>query len=293
MNIKSNNTQAILWVLLSTALFTIIFAAAKFADGAIGTFQILLLRYVGSFVTVLILASRSGRMAQHWSKKPQLHFIRALFGSFAAAAITWASANMPIADATAIGMLNGILTVILGILFLKEYVGLQQWIAVSITFAGAMMVMIAQGAFQNNFVAIPATIALISAVLLAAEGLLIRILSQTETAITMMLHVSFFGICLMSIPATLEWQSVSPEIYLSCIALGPLSVLGQYCTIRGYRIAPLSVVGPIDYSWLIFATLLGVVVFTELPGLETLVGGGLIILGGILLSKVQRLVQKQ
>lgn len=223
-------------------------------------------------------------MAQHRSKVPRKHCVRAVFGCSAAATITWASANMPVADASVVGMLYGVITVVLGMIFLKEHVGMQQWSAVLVSLAGAFVVMLSQGAFQSDIDAVPTIVALLSAILMASEGLLIRILSQTETAISMMLHISFIGILLLLVPAVLEWQAVGIEVILSCFALGPLSVLAQYCTIRGYRIAPLSVVGPVDYSWLVFATILGVVVFGEIPQRGVVVGGMLIIFGGILLS---------
>lgn len=287
MDIKTNYLEAILWVLLSTGLFTIVFASAKFADGTIGTFQILLLRYVGAFATVVVLASVNGRLLDHRSKVPMKHLLRSILGCSAGAAITWSTARMPVADASAIGMLYGVMTVLLGIFFLREYVGVRQWFAVFVSLCGALFIMISQGAFKSSFVAIPALVALLSAVFMASEGLLIRVLSQTETALSMMLYISFFGICFLMLPAALEWKPLSFGAYASCLAIGPLSVLAQYCTIRGYRMAPLSVVGPVDYSWLIFAAILGVVVFGEIPDISIYVGGGLIVAGGLLLSRVR------
>ena len=222
MSSANRNIEAILWVLLSTALFTVIFAAAKFTDGAIGTFQILFLRYIGGFVTVAWLVMRSGSFDQCKSKVPLRHFVRAVFGCSAAAAITWATAHMPVADASAIGILYGVITVLLGVLFLKEHVGLRHWSAVSISLAGAVLIMAAQGAFQNHIAAFPAMIALLSAVLMAFEGLLIRTLSQTESALTMMLYVSGFGILLMAVPVLLEWRSIGAALVVGCFALGSL-----------------------------------------------------------------------
>ncbi len=283
----SKNVEAILWVLLSTALFTVIFAAAKFADGAIGTFQILFLRYIGGFVTVAWLVMRSGCFSQCKSKVPLRHFMRAVFGCSAAAAITWATAHMPVADASAIGILYGVITVLLGVLFLKEHVGLRHWSAVAISLAGAALIMAAQGAFQSHITAFPAMVALLSALLMAFEGLLIRTLSQTESALTMMLFVSGFGILLLAVPALMEWHNIGATLVVGCFALGPLSVAAQYCTIRGYRIAPLSVVGPVDYSWLIFAMILGIAVFGELPSVGAITGSILIVSGGLLLSTIR------
>ena len=284
MSSSNRNVEAILWVLLSTALFTVIFAAAKFADGAIGTFQILVLRYVGGFVTVSWLVVRTGSFNQCRSNVPLQHFMRAIFGCSAAAAITWATAHMPVADASAIGILYGVVTVLLGILFLKERVSVWHWLAVLVSLAGASLVVTAQGALQSQMAAFPAMIALLSAVLMASEGLLIRTLSQTESALCMMLYVSGFGILLLGVPAILEWNNIGAPLVIGCLALGPLSVAAQYCTIRGYRIAPLSVVGPVDYSWLIFAMLLGIAVFGEYPSMGAFAGSILIVSGGLLLS---------
>ncbi|MEM9279357.1 MAG: DMT family transporter, partial [Pseudomonadota bacterium] len=270
-----------------TSLFTVIFAAAKFADGTIGTFQILFLRYMGSFATVLFLAARLGPISHFKSDIPLWHFARAVFGCSAAAAITWASAHMPVADASAIGILYGVVTVLFGIFFLRERVEPRHWLAVLISLAGAFLIMSAQGAFKGEVSAVLALIALLSAILMASEGLLIRILSQTESAVTMMLHVSGFGIFLLLIPAFLEWQNVSMLTVASCVLLGPLSVAAQYFTIRGYRIAPLSVVGPVDYSWLIFAMVLGIVIFDEYPNMGVISGGVLIIVGGVLLTSIR------
>ncbi|MEM9045773.1 MAG: DMT family transporter [Pseudomonadota bacterium] len=287
MSFRANHLSAVLWVLLSTALFTLIFAAAKFGDTVIGTFQILVLRYLGAFVTVLILAQSTGGFRRYRSAKPMAHLLRAMLGCSAAAAITWASANMPIADASAIGMLYGVLTVGLGVLFLGERVGRIHGAAVILSMVGAAMVMVNQGAFRIGLAAGPMMIALISAFLMAAEGLMIRVLSRTEPAVTLMLYVTFFAILFLLAPALWTWRAVEPSVTLACLILGPLSIVAQYCTIRGYRMAPLSVVGPVDYSWLIFATLLGIVAFDEMPDSGVISGGILIALGGVLLTRVR------
>ncbi|MEZ5716020.1 MAG: DMT family transporter [Paracoccaceae bacterium] len=293
MGSRGRHVEAILWVVLSTAIFTVIFAAAKFAGGAMGTFQVLFLRYAGALGTVLVLApvlaGRRGQRRGPFRPSPAVgrHVLRAALGVSAVAAITWASAHMPVADASAMGMLYGVSAVLLGVVVLGEHVGMRQWLAIVISLVGAAVVMASQGAFRSGLVAVPALVALASAVLMASEGLMIRVLSQTETALSMMLHVGVFGLVLVAVPAALDWRQVGVWTALGHVALGPLGVFGQYCTIRGYRIAPLSVVGPVDHTWLGFAAVLGLVAFGEIPGWGTVVGGGLIVLGGVLLSTLR------
>lgn len=127
--------------------------------------------------------------------------------------------------------------------------------------------------------------ALLSAILLAIEELLISLLGRAEAALSVMLHVTVFGCILLLIPALAEWQSLSPHTMALCLALGPVGLFAQYCTIRGYRAAPLSVVAPIDYTWLFFSALLGLVVFGEGVSLTTWLGCSAILLGGAGLAR--------
>lgn len=145
-----------------------------------------------------------------------------------------------------------------------------------------------KGAFQAGVSILPAVVAFASATFFAVEGLLISVLGRSERAFTVMLYVTFFGCCLMLIPALLEWQSISLKTGVMCLLLGPLGVVGQYCTIRGYRSAPLSVVAPVDYSWLLFSAVLGIVFFQEIPDIGTWIGCFAIILGDVLLARSNR-----
>lgn len=284
---KFRYLPAILWVLLSTALWTLIFAAAKFADGALGTFQITLLRYAGALATALILARATGGLAAHRSARPGAHFLRALCGSGAAIAITWSSAHMVLADATALSMTYGVLLVLLGILFLGERPGPVLIWGSALALVGAGVVMFGKGAFHDALPAGPALAAVAGAVLMAFEGLLIRVLGLTEKPLTVILYVCFFGLCLMLIPAWMNWQPISLSALFLCIGLGPVAIIAQYCTIRGYRAAPLSVVGPVDYSWMIFAAFLGVIAFDESLRPTTVIGCALIIGGGVIVSRAR------
>lgn len=284
---RSRYTAAVLWVLLSTALWTLIFAAAKFADGSMGTFQITLLRYIGALATALVLVRAAGGLHLHRSRRTGSHFLRAVCGSGAAVAVTWSAAHMPLADATALSMTYGVALVLLGVVFLGERPGRLILLGSVLSLGGAAVVMLGKGAFQGALPLGPALAALAGAGLMAVEGVLIRVLGLTEKPLSVILHVCFFGLCLMVVPAWWNWQPVSLSAMLICIALGPVALFAQYCTIRGYRAAPLSVVGPVDYSWLIFASLLGLVAFGERLGLMTIIGCALIIGGGLILTRAR------
>lgn len=284
---KSQNTEAILWVLLGTALFTIIYASGKLAAGIADPFQVMFLRYISGFLTLTAVSTLFGKgLFYYRSKKPTTHFLRAILGCYGGGAIIYSSANMPILDATAISLLYVIFIVALGVVLLKERITSTHWIAIILSSIGAAIVMAARGAFQSIDPSYlwPAAIALLGALLIAFEAILIRTLSQSEKTLTVLLYVNFFGIFLVAIPALKAWQSINFAETLLIFTLGPIAVSAQYCVIRGYRIAEVSVVGPVDYTWLVFAGLIGFLFFDEIPTNGVLLGAALIAVGGILLA---------
>lgn len=284
------NTKAIIWVTIGTALFSLIFASAKFADGSASPLQILFLRYIGGLATLLLLVvARRKSLSGYRSPKPLSHLMRAIFGASGGGALIYASANMPIVDATALGLLYVVFVIPLGVLVLKERLTSQHLSAVAVCCVGAAIVMASRGAFtgfQTSYV-FPAGIAVLGAALLAVEGLMIKILSHSDRAMTVLLYVNGFGILLMAGPAAMQWVPLSLESAMSFVLLGPIAVTAQYCIVQGYRLASLSIVGPVDYTWLIFAGLIGFLFFGEKPTLGVAAGATIIAVGGIMLAIIK------
>lgn len=284
------NAKAIAWVTVGTALFSLIFASGKFADGCATPLQILFLRYIGGLTTLLlVVAVRRERLSNYRSPKPLSHFMRAVFGASGGGALIYASANMPIMDATAIGLLYVVFVIPLGVLVLKERLNRQYLGAIAICCAGAAIITASRDAFTEFHLAyaFPAGIAVLGAALLAVEGLMIKILSHSDRAMTVLLYVNTFGILLMAGPAATQWVPLSLESAMSFVLLGPLAVTAQYCIVQGYRLASLSIVGPVDYTWLIFAGMIGFLCFGEKPTLGVATGSAIIAIGGIMLAIIK------
>lgn len=285
----SSTMRGALWVLGGTAAASLIYASAKFAGESANVWQLMFLRYLGSVPCVLVLARNNRRtFASLRSSYPSGLFLRALVGLLAAAATTYAAAHMPIADATSIGMLDGVLMVFLGVLFLGEWFRRHQICASALCVAGAFVVVAGRGAFDHldAVYVFPAGIALAGALLGATEGLLIKTLALREDALTMVLYTNVIAGVLVAIPAVLTWRTTNLWINLTFMGFGVMSVACQYCNIRGYRLAPMSVIGPIGYAWILFAALIGLVWFGEIPTVETISGAIMIVAGGIWLMRV-------
>lgn len=284
------NAEAVVWVSLATAIFSLIYASGKFAGGTASPLQILFLRYVGGFFLLAVFViSRRESWRNHVSMRPLSHLFRTFFGVYGTAAVIYASAEMPIADATAISLLYVVFMIPLGVIVLRERIRAQNWPGIILCCCGAAIVMTSRGAFRSFEAAYvwPAFVALVGAALFAMEGVMIRALSQVDKPLTVLLYVNLFGVLLLSIPAFVTWKSIVFIENALFILLGPLVVCGQYFVVRGYRIADIAVVGPADYSWLIFAALIGFVYFGEVPTPGVVAGSVVIVTGGILLARTK------
>ena len=125
---------------------------------------------------------------------------------------------------------------------------------------------------------------MLSAFFLAIESVLIRSLATRERAIVVLLHVNFFGAILFLIPAALVWGQTDLTIKLLLCLLGPLAILGQYCNIRGYRLADLSIVAPVGYSWILFAIAIDYFLFEQGVSRMVMTGAVVILVSGYYLA---------
>ena len=279
--------SGILWVLTQTAMFAFIFTAGKILDGSVHAIQIMFIRYLSGFVTMLIVAQVHGGVLRYRSPRPWRHVLRAGFGACGGASAFYAATYMPIADAAAIGLLKGMLIVVLAVLLLREVVTGRHWLAATICAAGGFVVIWGKGAGLNfGDFGMAAGVAVLGAVAMALEAICIRVLATSEQPITLTMYVSGVGALILLLPAILVWQMPSWPALLFLVGLGPIAVLGQYFNVRGYQVATASLLAPIGYSNVVFAAIWGYLLFAEVPGPMTWIGSALIVAGGIWLSRL-------
>jgi drug/metabolite transporter (DMT)-like permease len=120
-------------------------------------------------------------------------------------------------------------------------------------------------------------VGLIAAFLGALSTTLIKRLSATEEALTILVYFGLFSSILTAIPAYLVWRPLTGDELALLALVGALGAVGQFCQVRAFAAGELMAVAPIDYSRLIFAGIMGFLLFAELPDRYTLVGAAMII----------------
>ena len=285
-----DNLKAVLFMLGSIGFFSAMFASGRFVGDEASALQIYFLRFVGGLLTVLCIALlRRRSLSSLRSHKPSYQVLRIFGGAFGGVALVYANANMPIVDANAISQLSAIFLVVLGMMFLGERPRAWHFAAIFVCVLGAATVVAARGAFSSFSPAymVPASVALLGAMLMAFESLFIKLLTRVDGMLTTLLYANALGALFLLVPALLTWQSWGP-VNLALLALGPLAILAQYCTFRGFTLAAVTFIAPLKYTGLIFAAVIGWIFFAEAPTPGIVLGACLIAAGGIRLATLRR-----
>ena len=284
------NLKAVLFMLASIGFFSAMFASGRFVGYEASAPQIYFLRFVGGFLTLLCIVFLKRRgWSSLQSRRRSFQVIRITCGAFGGVALVYANANMPIVDANALSQLSAVFIVMLGMVFFGERPGAWHFAAIIVCVLGAATIMAARGAFLNlnSAYMLPASFALLGALLMAFESLFIKLLTRVDDVLTTLMHANALGTLILLVPALLTWQSWGP-VNLALLALGPFSILAQYCTFRGYELAELTLIAPIKYTGLIFAAAIGWIFFAEVPTVGVVLGACLIATGGIRLATFSR-----
>ena len=281
------NVRGALTILLAAAFFAGMTLVIKLlgqgahADGrAMHVTQILFLRQLG--MTALLLP----QIVAHWpdnfrTSAPGWQAARVVFALIAMVCGFTAVINMPLADATAIGFAKSFFTTIFAIVILHEVVGWRRWTASAIGFLGIVVMIRPFGLGGNAEVSPYALYALAGAASAGFVMVIIRRLSRTDTNMTILTFQAVFVGLAMAVPAMLLWVWPTPAEWGLIVLLGVLSIAGQWLNIQAYRVGEASVMAVLDYARLIYATLLGWLVFAQLPDRYTWIGAAIVVAAAI------------
>lgn len=267
--------------LLSVVFFALMNAAIKLAEQAgASVVEILFFRQFGAalLVTGVILAG-PGLSAVATQRLPA-HVLRAIVGLSAMAMTFNGIVALPLAEATTIGFTVPIFATILGAAVLREPTGVWRWGAVIVGFVGVLIVAQPGG---DHFPLRGAGFALAGAFGTACVTILLRQIGKTEAALTTVFWFSVLSLVPLSIFYAPIAQAHSTTGWAALAAVGTLGGCAQIAMTNSLRLGPVSVVVPMDYSSLLWATLLGWLLFGSLPAAATWIGAPVIIASGLVI----------
>jgi drug/metabolite transporter (DMT)-like permease len=189
--------------------------------------------------------------------------------------------RIPLADAYTIAFMTPLLVTALSAPLLGERVGWRQWVAVLIGFGAVVLMMrpdfsaIGSGGFGGQLAMVG------SGLLFALSMLMLRRIAKTESSGALLL-VYFIMLFVISLPFAIgDWRVPSALDFGLMAATGACSGLGNLLLILAFRYAAASLVSSFMYSQLIWGTVFGYLLFTELPDWITVGGAVVLMLCGL------------
>lgn len=211
------------------------------------------------------------------SEKPKTIVSRSVLGTVSLITTFAAFAAMPMADTTAFLFTASLFIPMMGFFFLQEKVGIYRWSAVIIGFIGVIIMVKPTG--DVNLIGV--TLAMSAAFMHAILQTILRFLGKTEKPETITFYFVAIGTVVAAIP--LPWLFVMPtleEIPL-LLGVGLTGALAQFLLSVAFGNAPASVVTVFNYSGIIWATLFGWMIWSELPALSICIGGAIVIASNV------------
>lgn len=269
----SDTHHGILWMFAAMMFFSSTNVAAKLLTHDYPVMQVVWARYF--FQMLLLSIFLAPRLQQVLvTEKVTIQLLRSLTLLSTSILFFFGLSLVPLADMSAIMFVTPILVTILSVPLLGERVGARRWAGIIVGFIGALVIIRPGYGMMQTAVLFP----LAAACLYALYQITTRFLGRTDNSMTTLLYTASSGTLITSALAPFFWSQPDILGWAMMAAMGVSSNLGHFAMIKAYEKSAVAVVAPFSYVNLLWATLFGFVVFSELPDLWTLVGA-LIIAG--------------
>jgi drug/metabolite transporter (DMT)-like permease len=261
----------------STVLFAGVNAIVKWEVATYPIGEVAFYRALFALVAVSVIILPKSGIAVFRTRRYLAHLQRGVsqFGSMTC--MFFAFSLMSLGSAVAISFAAPLFTTLLSIVVLKERVGVHRWSALVIGFAGVVIVTEpGRGTFQLG-----ALFALANAVLISSVAVAIRRMSATESTETLtMYQMIVITVCTLGLlPFGFKPPSWPDAGGLALAGIG--NGVAQYWWTRALTLAPPSAVVPFNYLSLVWATLLGLAIWGDVPTPHLLIGAAVVVASGL------------
>ena len=275
--VTNKTSLGALLTMLAMLCFAAMDAMSKWlvADYAVG--QMMWIRYALLCLFVWFLVRRRGLVATFKTRRPGLQIVRSLVAVIEGGMFVLAFRYLPLADTHAIAATSPLIVIALGVLFLGEKADLARWLAVGAGFAGVLLIV--RPGFRNFDW--PVLLPLLGAVLWAGYQVMTRLASRHDSPDTSLLWSAAVALVATSFVGPLDWKWPTASAWALMVVIASIGAVAHYALIKALDFAEAGAVQPYSYTLLVWAALLGAVVFGDVPDGWTLVGAAIVVASGL------------
>ena len=285
---QSHNARGALYVVIASFFFAAMGALIRLGANELHAFQIAFLRNLFGLLFMLPWLYRDGYSVLR-TQRLGMYFGRAILGTITMLTWFWAMTVMPLAEAVSLSFSAPLFVTLGAALVLGEYVGLRRWSATLVGFLG-VMVILRPGI---NTISAASIGVVASAVCMAGSVLLIKVLSRTESANSIVLYMVLMMTPISLLPALQVWQWPSAQTWLWMLMLGGFGTIAHLLFTNALRIAEASAVIPFDFVRLPITVILGIWLFDQHIDYWTWAGAAIIFSAGAYIAHREMLTGKK
>ncbi|MEO5671820.1 MAG: DMT family transporter [Ramlibacter sp.] len=261
--------RGLLWSSAAGLVFVLLNTLMRNLTLQLDAFETQFLRYLLGLVVMLPFVVRSG-LASYRPRNIGGQFLRGGVHTFGL--LLWFSAipYITLADTTAIGFTGPIFIMLGAAWAFGERMRWERWVASAIGLAGVLIVVAPKLTATGGIYTL---VMLASAPVFAASFLITKGLTRYERPAVIVVWQSI-TVTIFSLPfALLSWKAPTLGQWLAFLACGVLGSAGHYCLTRSFSVADISATQSVKFLDLVWASLMGWLVFSDTPSQSTLIGG--------------------
>jgi drug/metabolite transporter (DMT)-like permease len=281
--------RGIALILASTVFLGASDVTAKYLSATLPSIEIAWIRFL-MFAVIMVPAMVPGSpLYALRTQRPGLQLMRGVALLSSSLFFISGLRFLPIAEASATGFVAPLFVTALSIFFLSESVGVRRWLATAAGLTGVLIILRPGSSAFHPAAFFP----LVSALAWACTLIMTRMMSGKELAITTMTYSSIAGVCIISALVLFVWVAPSWHDIMFGIFIGVASTAGQWIVVLAFRYADASVLAPFSYTQLLWVSILGFIVFGEVPDIWTITGAVFIVSSGLYTAHRERVRRSQ
>ena len=283
----TSSKKGIITLIIATFFLALMDGMSRYMAELYDVLNINMFRFwiIGSFVILISLRGRGVLRSILKTRQPVAQISRGLLFISSLLMAIYSYTQVGLIVTHALMAVFPLLTVLLSGLFLKEEITRIKVVAVGVGFLGVTIII---NPINLEF-SLVSVLPLISAVTFAIYAVLTRKVASTDNTETSFFWVSLVSAIAITIPSPLFYKPIQFSDLYFLVLLCTFSLVGHFLLTNAYRHAEASVLQPFSYFHLFFASVVGIIFFQDPLTISTVAGGGLIVFGGILISRKSKL----
>ena len=276
---KQNERLGILLMIITTIVFASQDGLSKYLATEYNVYMVVMIRYWFFAAFVISMSSRRTGGIKRVSKthSPILLIFRSLILVAEMCITILAFTLLGLAETHAIFASYPLIIAMLSGPILGEYVGWRRWLAICVGFIGILIILNPGNGIFSPYALVP----LAGAILFAIYGLLTRYVGQYDDSSTSFYWTGVVGSIAMTVIGLNFWDPVSRSDWSVMLLLSASGVVGHYLLIKCYEVAEASAIQPFAYLQLIWASMIGIIIFGEQITTNVLIGACIIVGAGL------------